>query len=107
MRGAVGGSPTLERITPSDVEQKVLVPVLFETGVATARSSLHGCSLQIVDTWNLYPDLVHHPSTVQFDWARDASMSAACAGELALVPCESGPREARLEAKPRFGYIAA
>jgi len=46
------GSPALNRITPSEVTQKLLVPVLLETGVATTTNSEHFLCLQLAVIWN-------------------------------------------------------
>ena len=75
------GGPTFRWITPSDVEQKLRVPVLLLTGVATTTYSLHTRNLHIAVTWNWYPDFVHHASPVQLVLARDSSMRPACSGE--------------------------
>jgi hypothetical protein len=41
--GKVKGGPILKRITPSEAEQKLLVPVSLETGMATTANFLHTC----------------------------------------------------------------
>ena len=48
LSGAVRGGPVLERTIPSSVEQKLLVPALLSTGVATTTYSVHDCRLQRV-----------------------------------------------------------
>jgi hypothetical protein len=57
--GTAEGAPTLKRTTPSEVAQKLLAPVLSETGVAMTTYSWHCCSLQIAFTRNWNPDFVH------------------------------------------------
>ena len=42
----IRSTPGLLRITPSEVEQKLLTPVLAETGVAITTNAAHGCMLQ-------------------------------------------------------------
>jgi len=46
--GEVNGGPISERITASEVEHKLRVPVLLLTGVATTTYSEQGCNLQVV-----------------------------------------------------------
>jgi hypothetical protein len=41
--GKVKGGPILKRITASEAEQKLLVPVSLETGMATTANFLHTC----------------------------------------------------------------
>jgi hypothetical protein len=45
--GEVGEPANLKRMTPSELEQKPLTPVLLETGVATTTYSLHTCCRQV------------------------------------------------------------
>jgi hypothetical protein len=52
---AIAG-PTWKRITPYEVEQKFLVPVLLEIGVPTTTNSLHTRSLHTALRLKLYPD---------------------------------------------------
>jgi hypothetical protein len=46
LTGEVRGGPVLKRITPSEVEQKLRVPVLLSTGLAITTYSWHWCCLQ-------------------------------------------------------------
>lgn len=46
LTGKVIGGPTLKRTTPSEVEQKLLDPVLLLTGVPTTTYSSQVCFLQ-------------------------------------------------------------
>ncbi len=94
--GAVNGSPVLKRIIPSEVEQKLLVPVLLSTGVATTTYSL--AYLHLADGRN--PEIVSRLLAPRISGATRISKriinQVACSTEKASGPRESGPRVARL-----------
>jgi hypothetical protein len=77
LTGASRGAPPLYRITPSEVEQKLLVPVLVATGVATDTYSLHTSCLQRLLSRKRYPDFIHQASAVQLAFPSVASMRFA------------------------------
>jgi hypothetical protein len=83
LNGGDNGAPVLYRMIPSDVEQKFLVLVPVETGVAVTEYSLQGPVLQSEATSpNWYPGFAHHPSPVQ---AKISSTMAACCDEEKLA----------------------
>jgi hypothetical protein len=105
LNGVDNGAAILYRMIPSEVEQKFLVPVPVETGVAVTAYSLQGPVLQSEATNpNRYPDFVHHPSPGQ---AKIPSTMAACSGEEKLTPRGSGPTAVKLFANPLLGYVTA
>ena len=67
----------MKRTTPSDVEQKLLVPVLSLTGVARTTYSLHFRILHVLAMLNRYPDFVHQLPAVQVESASEASTHPA------------------------------
>jgi len=75
--GKVRGGPLRKRITASDAEQKLLVPVLVLTGVATTTYSSQRCFLQSAVMLNWYPDFVHQAPEVQLGLLRVALIKPA------------------------------
>src|SRR5262249_30577495 len=101
--GMIKGAWTLDRTTPSDVAQKLLPPVLADTGVAIATNSLQSNFGHVGANVNLYPDLSHHIPTVQVDFASDESKSPACFGDTGPGCSGSTPSEAKSRAYPLAG----
>jgi hypothetical protein len=64
-------------ITVSEVEQKFLVPVLVESGVAIATYSLQARSLQTAESVKRYPELKHHCPETQAGAVYAVSIRAA------------------------------
>ena len=93
--GEVSGGPTSDRMTASDVEQKLRVPVLLLTGVATTTYSTQGCILQVVVMVKRYPDLMHHTPAVHPAPPSVESIRLPCREEIAFDPLGSGPRVAK------------
>jgi hypothetical protein len=79
--GAVNGGSLLKRITPSEVEQKFLPPVLLSTGVPTTTNSSHSPCLQTAVTLKRNPDFLHHALAVQLGFPRVASIIPAWSAE--------------------------
>ncbi len=77
LTGEIRGGSVLKRINPSEVEQKLLPPVLLETGVPTTTNSLHNCSLHTAMTLKRNPDFAHHVPAVQVGFPTVASMRPA------------------------------
>src|SRR5207302_4495625 len=94
LTGEVKGAPDLKRTTPSEVEQKLLPPVLLPAGVPTITNSLQRRCLQTAVSLKRNPDFVHHVSAVQLSFPRVGSMRLAWFGDWAPPP-GSGPRVAR------------
>jgi hypothetical protein len=93
----------LKRMTRSEVEQKLLTPVLRETGVATTSYSLRTCFWHTLVTLKRYPDFVHHAPEVQFAPANEASIMLAWSTDELLSVCGSVPSVAKSGANPRCG----
>src|SRR5437899_3031934 len=90
LSGTVNGPSALARITPSDVEQKLLVPVFLSTGVAIATNSMHDCFLHTPVSLKRYPDFVHHALAVQLSFPRVSLISPACSDDSACRLLRSG-----------------
>src|SRR5215470_3258319 len=101
--GMINGASVFDRTTPSDVAQKLLAPVLAETGVAIATNSLQSNFGHVGANVNLYPDFSHHVPSVQVDFASDESKSPACFGDTGPGGSGSTPSEARSRAYPLAG----
>ena len=82
-------------MTASEVEQKLRVPVLLLTGVATTTYSTQGCSLQVVVIVKRYPDLMHHAPAVQLAPPSVGSIRLACCDEIECDLLGSGPSDAK------------
>src|SRR3989442_3230885 len=103
LTGEVRGGPVLKRITPSEVEQKLLVPTSLATGVPTTTNSLHSCCLQTAVMRNRKPDFVHHVPAVQLAFASVASRRPAWFADSVPMLRGSGASAARSRAKPSCG----
>src|ERR1700693_2734334 len=101
--GEVRRASILNRMTPSDVEQKLRPPVLVATGVATTTYSLHTCCRQTPVALKRNPDFVHHAPAVQLAPASEASIMPAWSADGMVGLCASGPSVARSGAKPLRG----
>src|ERR1700690_4065078 len=101
--GTVSGGPLRKRTTASERAQKLLVPALLSTGVATTTYSRHRCVLHSGPRMKRYPDFVHHLPAVQLAFANVESSKAAWLADGVLGSRSPGPSEARSRAKPRSG----
>lgn len=103
--GEIIAGPILKRTTPSEVEQKLLVPVLLPTGVPTTTYSSHFVLLHTAVMRNWYPVFVHHALAVQLAFPRVASITLAWSGDEWPGPRGSGPSVAKSRANPRCEFI--
>ena len=101
--GMANGAWVIDRTIPSDVAQKLLPPVLAESGVAIATNSLQSNFGHVDANVNLYPDFSHHVPSVQVDFAGDESRNPACFGDTVPGCSGSTPSEARSRAYPLAG----
>jgi hypothetical protein len=81
------GSMNLKPNHSSDAAQKLLPPVVADTGVAIATNSLHNNFGHVGANVNLYPDFSHHVASVHVDFANDASRNPACFGDTPSQRC--------------------
>src|SRR5579863_4271567 len=77
VRGASQGAPGLVRMTPSEVEQKLRVPVFALTGTARRTYSWQRRCVQAPDSLKRNPLLMHQPSWEQASLVSESSKRSA------------------------------
>src|SRR5882724_9686920 len=97
------GSTTLKRITPSEVVQKLLVPVFADSGMATTTYSLQRSVLQVAFMLKRYPDLLHQAPDVQLEFPSVLSIRSACSADGVVGALGFCPSDAKSRAKLRAG----